>query len=92
MAEQALKFRLPATSPFANFARTGGLISYGPNLEDVYRETGAMAGKILKGATPADLPAERPTRFDLIVNLKTAKAFGLAVPPTLLARADELIE
>ena len=92
MAELALKHRLPAISPFANFARSGGLISYGPNLEDVYRETGAMAGKILMGARPAELPAERPTRFDLVVNLKTAKTLGLDVPATLLGRADEVIE
>jgi putative ABC transport system substrate-binding protein len=92
IAELALKHRLPAISLFANFARTGGLISYGPNLEDLYRETAAMAGKILKGAKAADLPAERPTRFDLVVNLKTAKVLNLTMPTSMLLRADEVIE
>ena len=92
MAELAFKYRLPAISLFANFARAGGLISYGPNLEDLYRETAAMAGKILKGAKPADLPAERPTRFDLVVNLKTAKALNLTMPTSMLLRANEVIE
>jgi putative tryptophan/tyrosine transport system substrate-binding protein len=92
LAELALKHRLPAISLFANFARTGGLVSYGPNLEDLYRETAAMAGKILKGAKPADLPAERPSRFDLVVNLKTAKILNLTVPTSVLVQANELIE
>ncbi|HTB04335.1 MAG TPA: ABC transporter substrate-binding protein [Bradyrhizobium sp.] len=92
IAELALIHRLPAISLFANFARSGGLISYGPNLEDLYRETAAMAGKILKGAKAADLPAERPTRFDLVVNLKTAKALNLTMPTSMLLRADEVIE
>jgi len=92
LAELSLKHRLPAIFLFANFARTGGLIAYGPNLEDLYRETGAMAGKILKGAKPADLPAERPTRFDLVVNLKTAKALNLTMPTSMLLRANEVIE
>ena len=92
MAELAFKYRLPAISLFANFARAGGLISYGPNLEDLYRETAAMAGKILKGAKPADLPAERPTRFDLVVNLKTAKVLNLTMPTSMLLRANEVIE
>jgi len=92
LAELSLKHRLPAISLFANFARSGGLIAYGPNLEDLYRETGAMAGKILKGAKPADLPAERPTRFDLVVNLKTAKALNLTMPTSMLLRANEVIE
>ncbi|MGB6542321.1 MAG: ABC transporter substrate-binding protein [Xanthobacteraceae bacterium] len=92
LAELTLRHRLPAISLFANFARAGGLVSYGPNLDEFYRETGIMAAKILKGTKPADLPAERPTRFELIVNAKTAKSFGLAIPPTLLATADEVIE
>jgi putative ABC transport system substrate-binding protein len=92
IAELALRHRLPAISLFANFARTGGLLSYGPNLEDLYRETAAMAGKILKGAKAADLPAERPTRFDLVVNLKTAKVLNLTMPTSMLLRADEVIE
>jgi putative tryptophan/tyrosine transport system substrate-binding protein len=92
IAELALKYRLPGISLFANFARAGGLISYGPNLEDLYRETAVMAGKILKGAKPSDLPAERPTRFDLVVNLKTAKDLNLTLPTSMLLRADEVIE
>jgi ABC-type uncharacterized transport system substrate-binding protein len=92
LAELALQHRLPAISLFASFPRAGGLISYGPNLDEVYRETGVLAGKVLKGARPADLPAERPTRFELIVNLKTAKTLGLTTPESLLVRADELIE
>ena len=71
-----MKHRLPAISLFSQFARAGGLISYGPNLDEVYRETGVMAAKVLKGTKPADLPAERPTRFELMVNLKTAKISG----------------
>jgi putative ABC transport system substrate-binding protein len=92
LAELALQHRLPAISLFANFARSGGLVSYGPDLDEFYRETGIMAAKVLKGAKPADLPAQRPTRFELIVNAKTAKSLGLAIPPTLLATADEVIE
>ena len=92
LAELALQHRLPAISLFANFARSGGLVSYGPDLDEFYRETGIMAAKILKGTKPADLPAERPTRFELIVNAKTAKSLGLAIPPTILATADEVIE
>jgi putative ABC transport system substrate-binding protein len=92
LAELALKYRMPAISLFSNFARTGGLMSYGPNLNDLYREAGAMAGKVLKGTNPAILPAERPTRFELIVNLQTAKALNLTMPTSILLRADEVIE
>jgi putative ABC transport system substrate-binding protein len=92
LAELALQHRLPAISLFSSFPREGGLISYGPNLDDIYRETGIMAAKVLKGTQPADLPAERPTRFELIVNLKTAKALGLTIPESFLVRADEVIE
>jgi putative tryptophan/tyrosine transport system substrate-binding protein len=92
MAELTVKHRLPAISLFANFAKSGGLMAYGPNLDDLYRKTGALAGKILKGARPADLPAERPDRFELVLNLKTAKALGLTIPTSLLARADDVIE
>jgi putative tryptophan/tyrosine transport system substrate-binding protein len=92
IAELTLKYRLPAISMFPTFARAGGLMGYGPNLEDLYREVGVMTGKILKGAKPADLPAERPARFELVVNLKTAKVLDLNLSNLLLARANEVIE
>ena len=92
LADLALRYRLPAITLFPEFAQMGGLIAYGTNLIDLYVQSGALVGKVLDGAKPEDLPVERPSRFQLIVNLKTAKALALDLPPTLLARADEVIE
>jgi putative ABC transport system substrate-binding protein len=88
----ALGNRLPAISAVREYAEAGLLLSYGIDLPDQFRRTAVFVDKIFKGAKPADLPVEQPTKFELLVNLKTAKALGLDVPPTLLARADEVIE
>jgi ABC-type uncharacterized transport system substrate-binding protein len=88
----ALGARLPTTHAFREWVETGGLMSYGPNFPDLFRRAADYVDKILRGAKPADIPVEQPTKFDLIINITTAKALGLEIPPTLLARADEVIE
>jgi putative ABC transport system substrate-binding protein len=88
----ALGVRLPTIHGFREYTVAGGLMSYGPNFPDLFRRAAEYVDKILRGAKPSDLPVEQPTKFDFIINLTTAKVLGLEVPPTLLARADEVIE
>ena len=92
VADLSLKLRLPSASFSRRYPDEGGLVSYGANSSDMYRRSVQFVIKILRGAKPADIPAEQPTKFDLVINLRTAKALGITVPPTLLARADEVIE
>ncbi len=92
LAGLAVTHRLPAVTMFPDFARDGGLMAYGPNLMAYIRQQGVMAGKILHGAKPADLPIETPTKFEFVLNLKTARLLGLTVPASILLRADEVIE
>jgi putative ABC transport system substrate-binding protein len=92
VADLAMKLRLPAASFTRSFVEVGGLMSYGPNATDSFQRGVYFVIKILQGGKPAEIPAEQPTKFELVVNLKTAKALGITVPPTLLARADEVIE
>ena len=92
IADLAIKYRLPVFSHQKFVAQEGGLASYSANIAERGREIAGYVDKILKGARPADLPVQQPTKFELVINLKTAKAIGVNVPPTLLARADEVIE
>jgi ABC-type uncharacterized transport system substrate-binding protein len=91
IVELALKNRLPAIYGDRNFVDAGGLMSYGPNMSDLFRRAATYVDKILKGARPADLPVEQPIKFEFIINLKTAKQIGLTIPPNVLARADKVI-
>jgi putative ABC transport system substrate-binding protein len=88
----ALGARLPTMHGFREWVGAAGLISYGPNFPDLFRRAANYVDKILRGVKPADIPVEQPTKFDLIINITTARALGLEIPPTLLARADEVIE
>ncbi len=88
----ATKHRLPSTTIFPHYAESGLLMSYGPNLYGLFSQAATYVDRILKGAKPADLPVQRPARFEMVINLKTAKALGLTIPPSLLARADQVIE
>jgi ABC-type uncharacterized transport system substrate-binding protein len=88
----ASRYKLPAVYPFRYYAKDGGLITYGPDPRDLMRHAAVYVDRILKGAKPAELPVQAPTKYELVINLKTAKALGLTVPPSLLARADEVIE
>jgi putative ABC transport system substrate-binding protein len=92
LVDLAAKNRLPAVYPWREYVDAGGLMAYGPNDADLYRRAATYVDKILKGAKPGELAVEQPTKFELIINLKIAKALGLTIPPSLLQRADQVIE
>jgi len=92
LVDLATKNRLPTVYSLREYVDAGGLMAYGPNLPDVFRRAATYVDKILKGAKPGDLPVEQPTKFELVINLKTAKALGLTIPQSVLQRADEVIQ
>jgi len=92
VVDLSVRHRLPGMYPFRSYVEAGGLMSYGVSLSDLWRRAAGYVVKILKGAKPADLPVEQPTRFELLINLKTAKALDLTIPSSLLLRADQVIE
>ena len=92
IVDRALKNRLPTVSGPRGFADAGGLMAYGPHFPDIFRRAATYVDKILKGAKPAELPVEQPTKFELVINMKTAKAIGLTIPQSLLVRADDIIQ
>ena len=92
VVDLAAKYRLPSMFGWREGVELGGLISYGASIDDLFRRSATFVDKILKGAKPGDLPVEQPTKFELVINLKTAKTLGLTVSPSVLARADEMIE
>jgi putative ABC transport system substrate-binding protein len=92
VTEVALRYRMPTMAAFRELAKSGMLMSYGPNLPSIYRRASVFVDNILKVTPPGEIPVEQPTEYDLVINLKTAKALGLTIPPTLAVRADEVIE
>jgi putative ABC transport system substrate-binding protein len=92
VVDLAVKSRLPAMYPQSEYVEDGGLMTYGPSINDLFRRAATYVDKILKGAKPADLPVEQPTKFEFVINLKAAKQIGLTIPPNVLARADKVIK
>jgi putative ABC transport system substrate-binding protein len=88
----ALELRLPTIYAYRDYVESGGLVSYGPNIRAMFRRAAELIDKVLRGTKAGDIPVEQPTKFELVINLKTARALGLTIPPSVLARADEVIE